>query len=90
MKFSDDIVDDSAVCVARRMNEIELIQNHLMEKILRSYGISKKSCCESAWYEGSIVRSHWRWIHWANYIIYKSLLYIKKEFYGAYRYVRTK
>ena len=90
MKFSDDIVDDNAVCLARKMNEIELIQNHLMEKILRSYGISKKSCCESAWYEGSIVRSHWRWIHWANYIIYKSLLYIKKEFYGAYRYVRTK
>lgn len=89
MNFTDDIRESEDCLLARKMNEAELNDNHFSNKILMLCGIKKGSVCESAWYEGSAARdSRLRARHWASYIIYKCLLYIKKKIIWSIQYVR--
>ena len=80
LPFSDDVLDENEQQVAARMTQDELKTNYPLKKILIMTGMSKERIKESAWYEGSAVRSgedvdrHLR-----AYRMYKRLLYGKKE-----------
>ena len=79
MKFTDDVLDAGHL-LAPLLTEREIRQNHFWAKILSMTGIRKAPVRESAWMEGSIVRSGGAvgW-HLLQNRIYKYLLYIKKD-----------
>lgn len=80
--FSDDVLDEEGGNrqVADLLNEKELTANHAGRKILAMCGIGNKYVRESAWYEGSAVRSgvHVK-RHLRRYAAYKYLLYLRKR-----------
>ncbi|MGL6197865.1 MAG: hypothetical protein ACRC3H_02925 [Lachnospiraceae bacterium] len=77
--FSDDVLEHEQQPVAAVLNEKELKDNHVLNKVLVMFGIKKEQIKESAWYEGSAVRNGQavRW-HVMQYAIYKYLLYFRK------------
>ena len=79
MKFTDDVLDAGHL-LAPQLTEQEIRQNHFAAKIMAMTGVRKTTVRESAWMEGSIVRSGGavRW-HLLQNRIYKYLLYIKKD-----------
>lgn len=79
MKFTDDVLDAGHL-LAPGLTEWEIRQNHFWAKLLVLTGIRRQPVKESAWIEGSIVRSGGavRW-HLLQSRIYKYLLYIKKD-----------
>jgi len=77
--FSDDVLEDEQQPLAAILNEKELKENHVLNKVLVMFGIKKAQIKESAWYEGSAARSgHAAWWHVMQYAIYKYLLYLRK------------
>lgn len=80
LHFSDDVLDYGGHQMAEPMSQEELTANHLWHKALAMFGIQKKHVKESAWYEGSAVRSGIgvkRHLH--RYAGYKYLLYLRKK-----------
>ncbi len=79
--FSDDVLDYGGRQMAEPMTQEELTANHLWHKALAMLGIRKKHVKESAWYEGSAVRSgeHVK-RHLRRYAGYKRLLYLRKKY----------
>lgn len=79
MKFTDDVLDAGHV-LAPVLPEREIRRNHFAARILSMTGIRREPVRESAWMEGSIVRSGGQVrLHLLQYRIYKYLLYIKKD-----------
>jgi len=78
--FSDDVLEDYMQPVAGELNEAELSDNHLFNKVFTLLGGKNATIRESAWYEGSAVRvgKNVRW-HLYQYATYKYLLYLKKR-----------
>lgn len=81
LTFSDDVLEDEKQETAALMSEEELKANHAANKALVMLGIKKGHIRESAWYEGSAVRSgqHVRG-HLFSYRMYKYLLYMRKTY----------
>ena len=80
LPFSDDVLDEKEQQVAAIMSQDELSTNHPIKKIMILTGVSKEKIRESAWYEGSAVRSGENVDrHLQAYRIYKWMLYGKKE-----------
>lgn len=80
LPFSDDVLDENEQQVAPLLSQEELRTNYPHKKILILTGISKERIRESAWYEGSAVRSGGDvQRHLKAYRAYKWLLYGKKE-----------
>lgn len=79
MKFTDDVLDAGHL-LAPVLTKREVRQNHFLAKLTSLTGIRRQPVKESAWIEGSIVRSGGavRW-HLLQNRIYKYLLYIKKD-----------
>lgn len=79
--FCDDVLEYGDRQLAAVMNEKELSDNHVVNKILVMLGIRKKDIKESAWYEGSVIRCAKRpTYHMVQYGIYKYLLYIRQMY----------
>lgn len=80
LKFSDDLLDDHMQTLAAQLNEEELFENHLNNRILTLFSIRKEHIHESAWYEASAMKSKkfslW---HRVSFSSYKLLSYIKKD-----------
>lgn len=81
LPFSDDVLENEKNETAVRFTEDELKTNHLLYKALIMLGIKKTRIKESAWYEGSAVRSsiHAGW-HRFMYRLYKYMLYVRKTY----------
>jgi len=77
--FSDDVLESDMQPVAAVMNEKDLKDNHVMNKVLIMFGLKKGNIRESAWYEGSAARNGQAvgWHLW-QYALYKYLLYVRK------------
>jgi len=81
--FSDGLLDEEKQELARLLSKKELRSNHLFTKICTFLGSSKDNVAESAWYEGSAVRSGDLFIiHRINYLLYKLFVNIKFLFRG--------
>ena len=80
LPFSDDVLDENEQQVAAPLTQKELSANHPVKKIMILTGLSKEKIKESAWFEGSAVRSGSKIdAHLRAYAAYKWLLYGKKE-----------
>ena len=81
LHFSDDVLDYGDRQMAEPMSQKELSANHLWHKALAMLGVQKVHVKESAWYEGSAVRSgkHVK-RHLRCYAGYKYLLYLRKRY----------
>lgn len=81
--FSDGLLDEEKQELARLLSKRELRSNHLFTKIYTFLGSLKDNVTESAWYEGSAVRSGDLFrIHRINYLLYKMFVNIKFLFRG--------
>lgn len=81
MVFCDDVLEDGSGQLAEVMSESELKGNHVINKILVMTGLRRQTIKESAWYEGSAVRSSGKpKVHLFQYRIYKYLLCIRKMY----------
>ena len=79
--FCDDVLEYESRPLAVKMDERELCDNHLVSKILVMLGLRKREIRESAWYEGSVVRSAKRpRYHLMQYGMYKYLVYIRQMY----------
>ena len=79
--FADDVLEDDTRLIAADLNEKELRRHHVFCKILSMLGVDKRYTKESAWYEGSAVRTgHFADYHLFQYSVYKYLLYIRKTY----------
>ena len=79
MMFSDDLLDQTTKEIAPVLSEASLRENHLFNRIKHVYGFSKKQIHESAWFEGSAIRSgKHSFRHKISNSAYKSLSYLKK------------
>lgn len=79
--FCDDVLEYGDRQLAAVMDEKELSDNHVINKVLVLLGIRKTDIKESAWYEGSVVRYAKRpAYHMVQYEIYKYLLYIRQMY----------
>ena len=77
--FCDDVLEYGNRCLAPVMTSRELGQHHVLPKLLVQTGLWKKEIRETAWYEGSVVRSTPSGsYHLLQYRIYKYLLYIRQ------------
>lgn len=80
LQFSDDVLEHGGQQMAAPLSAQELRDNHVGHKILRMLGIQKGAVRESAWYEGSAVRSgRGAGRHLRSYAGYKYLLYLRKK-----------
>ena len=80
LPFSDDVLDENEQQIAARLTPEELRSNHPWRKAAIMLGISKGRLKESAWYEGSAVRSGTGIRrNLTAYKLYKMMVYIKKE-----------
>lgn len=78
--FCDDVLEGSLMTVARNMTERDIKNQRLIRKVAVLSGIKKEELHDSAWIEGSIVRSGHRvrsnlW----HVRAYKYILYIRKK-----------
>lgn len=81
LEFSDDVREDVRQPVAVKMTEKEIRGNHVWSKGRAMLGLKKQYVKESAWLEGSVVRSGKReTYHLWMYRLYKYLLYIRKRY----------
>lgn len=81
MHFCDDVVEYGSRSLAPKMEEEALKANHAVNKILVMAGFRQGEIRESAWYEGSAVRSSRKpGMHLFRYRIYKYLLYIRQMY----------
>lgn len=91
MYFCDDVLEYAGRPLAEVMSEDELRANHVVNKILVMTGFRRGEIKESAWYEGSAVRSSpdpaW---HLFQYRIYKYLLYIRQMYMWRKNHVQKK
>lgn len=80
LQFSDDVLEESGQQIAAPLSQQELQDNHVGNKMLTMLGLKKGHVKESAWYEGSAVRSG-RDVekHLRRYAGYKYLLYLRKK-----------
>ena len=79
--FCDDVLEYGDRQLAAVMDEKELSDNHVINKVMILLGIRKKDIKESAWYEGSVIRCAKRpTYHMVQYGIYKYLLYIRQMY----------
>lgn len=79
--FCDDVLEYGDRQLAAVMDEKELSDNHVVNKVMVLLGIRKKDIKESAWYEGSVIRCAKRpTYHMVQYEIYKYLLYIRQMY----------
>lgn len=80
LQFSDDVLEESGQEIAASLSQQELKDNHVENKALIMLGVKKGHVKESAWYEGSAVRSG-RNVgkHLRRYAGYKYLLYLRKK-----------
>ena len=91
MIFCDDVLEYADRPLAEEMDEKDLRDNHVINKILVMLGIRKKEIRESAWYEGSAVRFGKRpGYHLIQYGLYKYLLYIRQMYMWRKSNVRKK
>lgn len=82
--FSDDVQEESLQETAAVMSIREVRQQHFWRKLFIKLGISKKELRESAWMEGSIVRSGWQAEKYSRHIrYYKYFIYIRKTWKGV-------
>lgn len=89
--FCDDVLEYADRPLAEEMDEKDLRDNHVINKILVMLGIRKKEIRESAWYEGSAVRFGKRpGYHLIQYGLYKYLLYIRQMYMWRKSNVRKK
>lgn len=80
LQFSDDVLDYGGHQIAAQLSDEELTANHAFHKMLSMIGVRKTYVKESAWYEGSAVRSgHKVRRHLRGYVGYKYLLYLRKK-----------
>lgn len=79
LPFSDDVLEGRERPIAVRLSEQELRANHALPKLLAMTGVRKSAFPESAWYEGSAVRSgvHAR-RHLRQHVLYQYLRYGRK------------
>lgn len=80
--FCDDVLEYGSRQLAAVMDEKDLTDNHVINKILVMLGIRKTEIKESAWYEGSVVRYAKKRprYHLMQYGMYKYLLYIRQMY----------
>ena len=81
MAFCDDVLEYGGRRLAEVMDEQELKSNHVINKILVMTGFRRQTVKESAWYEGSAVRSSEKpGVHLFQYRLYKYLLCIRQMY----------
>lgn len=86
-EFSDDVLEDSRQRIAARLQEKELLQDHLLEKVWQELTGKNKSASQSAWYEGSAVIYGKRpGHHIFHYTCYKYLMNYRKRMNWRRRY----
>lgn len=87
LEFSDDVLEDSKQRIAARLQEKELRQNHLLEKMWQELTGKKEYVVQSAWYEGSAVMYGKRVGHHIfHYTCYKYLMHYRKTMNWKHRY----
>ena len=78
--FCDDVLEGSLMTVARDMTERDIKNQRLIRKIAIMSGIKKQELHDSAWIEGSIVRSGRKVRRNLWHVrVYKYILYIRKK-----------
>lgn len=78
--FSDDVREEKVQEIAVRLSKEELRQHMLWNKICIMLGMKKKTLKESAWPEGSMVRSAKRPTWWLFHVrCYKYIVYFRKR-----------
>lgn len=80
LPFSDDLQDAGLQDLALKLDHSALRKNHILNRLLVMLGLRKGILPQSAWYEGSAVRSaeHSLW-HRISFSIYKLLLYLRRR-----------
>lgn len=78
--FSDDVTEKHVQKIAVEMTEREIRENHVVPKIMVSFGLKKMSTWyrQTCWLEGSVAREKRRYegYHKLNTVLYKWMLYI--------------
>lgn len=78
--FCDDVLEGSLMTVARDMTEKDIKNQRLIRKIAIMSGIKREELHDSAWMEGSIVRSGYKVTRNLWHVrVYKYILYIRKK-----------
>lgn len=78
--FCDDVLEGSLMTVARDMTKKDIRNQRLIRRIAIMSGIKKEELHDSAWIEGSIVRSGRRVRRNLWHVrVYKYILYIRKK-----------
>lgn len=87
IEFTDDILEYAGNKIATKMEEKELIQNHLVGRVLLELTGKKKHVRQSAWYEGSaVVYGRKPEYHIFHYSCYKYLMNYRKRAMWRQRY----
>ena len=87
LEFTDDVLEDSKNKIATKMEEKDLLQNHLLGKVWLEVTGKKNHVQQSAWYEGSAVIYGKRPKHHIfHYSCYKYLMHYRKTMNWKRRY----
>ena len=87
LEFSDDVLENSNNKIATKLEEKELLQNHLLGKVWLELTGKKNHVPQSAWYEGSAVIYGKRPQHHIfHYSCYKYLMHYRKRMKWKRRY----
>lgn len=79
LPFSDDVLEGDERQLAPPLTQKELQAHHFFPKLLAMMGLKKNQGRESAWYEGSAVRSGKRVRHhWRQYRLYQAVRQLRK------------
>ncbi len=80
LPFSDDLNDAGLQDLAIRLDSRQLRENHVLNRLLVMLGLRRGIVRQSAWFEGSAVRSaeHHLW-HRSSCLVYKLLLYLRRR-----------
>lgn len=80
LPFSDDLQDAGLQELAAKLDGSALWENHVLNRLLVMLGLRRGILRQSAWFEGSAVRSaeHSLW-HRASFLVYKLLLYLRRR-----------
>jgi len=87
LEFTDDVLEDAGNKIATKLEEKELVQNHLVGKVWTELVSKKKHVRQSAWYEGSaVVYGKHPGYHIFHYSCYKYLMNYRKRALWRRRY----
>ena len=80
LPFSDDLQDAGLQELAVKLDSRALLENHVLNRLLVMLGLRGGILQQSAWFEGSAVRSakHSLW-HRSSFLVYKLLLYLRRR-----------